>query len=76
MQTHFRRINGTSLANFEGHLAEIMWRNRVGRHEPVPAMLRLMADIYDVHSGIRRTDIPHPLFPTWRNLSKVKGLYY
>ena len=25
---HFRRINGT-IANFEGHLSEIIWRNRV-----------------------------------------------
>ena len=26
-KSHFRKINGTSLANFEVHLAEIIWRN-------------------------------------------------
>jgi len=28
-QDHFRRINGTSPGNFEGHLCEIMWRSWV-----------------------------------------------
>jgi len=28
-KTHFRKISGTKLNQFEGHLAEVMWRNEV-----------------------------------------------
>lgn len=27
LQDHFKRINGTTMSNFEAHLTEILWRN-------------------------------------------------
>lgn len=29
---HFKRMSGTKISQFEGHMAEIMWRNHVKSH--------------------------------------------
>ena len=65
-QLYFRNINGTSVSNFEGHLAEIIWRLNL-TIPPQTAMLHLAQQ----HYGHQRADLPplpYPLFSTWTHV--------
>ncbi len=60
---HFRRINGTSIGNFEGHMAEIMWRNWHKKHT-YEAFFNLLKRYYTLE-GPPHLDFVTPLFPSW-----------
>ena len=62
-------MNGSSLASFESHLAEIIWRNRC-REQIVPAMIKLIKKVYPL-DGPPNLDASWPLFPTWTHLTQV-----
>ena len=63
---HFQRINGTSVNNFEGHLCEVIWRNRVAskRQDVIVEFFNLMRECYSLTKE-RDLLIRHPLFNTW-----------
>ncbi len=60
---HFRHINGTSLGNFEAHLAEIMWRNWNKTHI-YAAFFNLLKTDYTLE-GPPQLDFVTPLFLSW-----------
>jgi len=64
-KAHFRRMNGTKLQQFEGHLCEIMWRwwekgSRIG------SILKLIQLYYPLNTAPRMT-ATFPVFPSWFN---------
>ena len=64
IQQHFRRINGTCLNNFEGHLSEVLWRNWHRGASKVEAAFELIKRVYPLDSE-PLLYAPHPLFETW-----------
>ena len=65
---HFRKINGTKINNFEGHLVEIMFRNWSKEHVTT-AILNLIKQCYNLetkYEGFQRK----PLFETWFHSAK------
>ncbi len=60
---HFRKINGTSLSNFEAHLAEIVWRN-FNAGSIYPSFFQLIQRYYNLQ-GPPNLHFPKPLFSTW-----------
>lgn len=44
-------MNGTSINNFEGHLCEIMWRNRIHKENRFEAFFRLLKEVYHLESA-------------------------
>ena len=64
---HFRKINGTSIQNFEAHLAEIVWRNHISRTSQTiyEAFFDLVSKHYPLDVG-PRLNCPIPLFNTWQ----------
>ena len=44
-------MNGTSINNFEGHLCEIMWRNRVSRQNRYEEFFDLLKSVYHLQSA-------------------------
>ncbi len=60
---HFRKINGTSLANFEAHLAEIIWRNW-HRENLYESFFELVKRYYDLEDE-PRLNFGTPLFTYW-----------
>ena len=66
-KAHFKRIHGTSIANFESHIAEVIWRNfhKGSPGEVYDSYFRLLSDIY-AGVGPARLTAPKPLFPTFQ----------
>ncbi|XP_072180092.1 uncharacterized protein [Diadema setosum] len=64
---HFRKINGTSINNFEGHLSEIIWKNRVivGKENILEAMFSLITTYYTLHRKPSLEVHHEPLFDSW-----------
>ena len=61
---HFRKINGTSVSNFEAHLCEIMWRSH-GRGDNIYRRLfDMILKYYPLHQP-PVLDFPTPVFNTW-----------
>ena len=60
---HFRKLNGTSLTNFEAHLAEIVWRN-FHHHDLYSSFFNLVTRYYNLQ-GPPNLNFPKPLFETW-----------
>ena len=60
---HFRKINGTSLNNFEAHLAEVVWRNW-HRGSVYTSFFELVKRYYTL-DGPPHLEIGSPLFQTW-----------
>ena len=67
---HFRKISGTTLPHFEGHLAEIMWRNYVSTFDKniFQAFFSLLKSVYDLRGKPQYT-YQSPMFPTWSQTS-------
>ena len=61
---HFKRINGTSMNNFEAHLAEIIWRNRVAKKNIVNEFFQLVQRYFPL-DGPHRLACRDPLFDSW-----------
>jgi len=61
----FQKINGTNLANFEAHIAEIMWRNHHKDENIYEAFFNYLRTVYTLHQSPRLT-YPTPLFGTWQ----------
>ncbi|MCG7867879.1 MAG: IS1595 family transposase [Candidatus Thiodiazotropha taylori] len=67
---HFRRMSGTKSAQFEGHLAEVMWRSR--------AKGNIYESFFDMLKTIYALDGPpvfaysrnQPLFDTWDSVAQ------
>jgi len=62
-KTHFKKISGTSLPQFEGHLAEVMWRSEVKGNLYVP-FIDLLKTVYHLNGAPTYTHIT-PLFDSW-----------
>ncbi|XP_071508987.1 uncharacterized protein [Diadema antillarum] len=61
---HFKRINGTSMANFEAHLAEIVWRNRSASKNVFHTFFELVRKCYPLDRP-RQLCCRDPLFDSW-----------
>ena len=59
---HFKRINGTTISNFEGHLMEVMFRNW-NRQSPVSATLERIVKCYNGVDKYER--FAGPFFSSW-----------
>ena len=70
---HFQRINGTSVKNFDGHLCEVIWRNRVAsKHQDIIVeFFNLVRECYSLDKE-RNLLIRQPLFNTQRSSSSRK----
>ena len=62
-KAHFRRINGTKVEQFEGHLCEIMWR-WWHKGSKVTGILNLIQEFYPLDRMPTMT-ATHPVFRTW-----------
>jgi len=62
-KAYFRRMHGTKIAQFEGHLCEIMWRWWEHENKSV-ALLNLIRTYYTLTTDPTMT-ARHPIFPTW-----------
>lgn len=60
---HFKKMSGTKLSQFEGHLAEIMWRSHV-KGNLYNEFFRLLTSVYTLQSAPRYL-YTTPLFDTW-----------
>ena len=61
---HFKRIAGTSLKNFESHLAEVIFRNHMKGQNIYRAFFEYLTTMYNC-VGPARTTVPKNLFDTW-----------
>ncbi|XP_055999056.1 uncharacterized protein LOC130047694 [Ostrea edulis] len=68
---HFRRLVGTKLSQFEGHLAEIMWRS-AERGNVYEAFFNLLRSVYALDGPARYT-YPSPLFNTWEGVPESQS---
>jgi hypothetical protein len=68
---HFRRLVGTKLAQFEGHLAEIMWR-ATERGNIYEEFFRLLKSVYPLDGPAQYT-YPTPLFNTWEGIPESQS---
>jgi len=62
-KTHFRKISGTKLTQFEGHLAEVMWRSQVKANVYGP-FFDLLRSVYTLQGPPTYT-YARPLFDSW-----------
>lgn len=62
---HFRKINGTSLSNFEAHLSEVIWRNHTYREGNIYQSFFDLLKRYYTLTDAPSLDFNTPLFPTW-----------
>ena len=62
-KAHFRRMNGTKIEQFEGHLCEIMWR-WWEKGSKVTGILQLIQQFYPLDGPATMT-ASHPIFNTW-----------
>ena len=62
-KTHFRKISGTKLTKFEGHLAEVMWRCEVKGNLYV-SFFNLLRSVYHLN-GYPTFTYWFPLFDSW-----------
>jgi len=62
-KTHFKKISGTLLPLFEGHLAEVMWRSEVKGNLYVP-FFDLLKTVYHLNGAPTYT-YSTPLFDSW-----------
>jgi len=60
---YFRRMNGTKISQFEGHLCELMWRWWDRRPKP-EAILCLIKEYYTLDAPPQFT-AANPVFSTW-----------
>ena len=70
LQAHFRAINGTSLKNFEGHLAEILWRNWTSPPQRITRYFGLVRTYYTLKEA-PCLSAPKPLFYSWCGREQV-----
>lgn len=65
-KNHFKFIHGTNVRNFEGHLAEILWRNyaSVDDSNIYDSFFKLITDKYTLDSP-PEFNLPAHLFGTW-----------
>jgi hypothetical protein len=63
---HFKKMSGTKGPQFEGHLAEIMWRSQA-KSKMYPAFFDLLKSIYTLQSRPVYM-YTTPLFDTWSGL--------
>ena len=65
-KNHFKVINGTNVRNFEGHIAEILWRNFTATHEVniYESFFQLITATYTLGKPAE-FNIPENLFGTW-----------
>lgn len=68
---HFRRLVGTKLAQFEGHLAEIMWR-QAERGNIYEAFFNLLRSVYPL-DGPPEYTYPTPLFSSWEGIPESQS---
>ncbi|XP_061187524.1 uncharacterized protein LOC133195646 [Saccostrea echinata] len=68
---HFRRLVGTKLSQFEGHLTEIMWRS-AERGNIYEAFFNLLRSVYPLDSPPHYT-YPTPLFNTWEGIPESQS---
>ena len=62
-KTHFKKISGTLLPLFEGHLAKVMWRSEVKGNVYVP-FFDLLKTVYHLNGAPTYT-YSTPLFDSW-----------
>jgi len=62
-KAHFKRINGTKIEQFEGHLCEIIWR-WWHKGSKVTGILNLIQEFYPLDRNPIMT-AGHPVFRTW-----------
>lgn len=68
---HFRRINGTSISNFESHLCEILWRNHMRTENKFGAFFSLLQSVFTLDKPPQYTyTSSSPLFDTWLSSSQ------
>jgi transposase-like protein len=60
---HFKKMSGTKLTQFEGHLAEIMWRSRV-KGRVYQEFFGLLSMVYPLHEPATY-QYTTPLFDSW-----------
>ena len=65
-EDHFRRINGTSQGNFEGHQCEIIWRNHCVGKNICTEFHKILKEVYNLKT---KPVYQHsnPVFDTWNN---------
>ena len=64
---HFRKMSGTKITRFEGHLAEIMWRADV-KLDIYEGFFRHLRSVYTLN-GPPEYHYPTPLFSTWSGMA-------
>ena len=64
---HFRKMSGTKITQFEGHLAEIMWRADV-KLDIYEGFFRHLRSVYTLN-GPPEYHYPTPLFSTWSGMA-------
>ena len=65
IQAHFRKINDTSIALFESHIAEIVWRNWARTESTLLEHFIRLLKTYFPLDGPNQLSAPHPVFPSW-----------
>ncbi|XP_060084565.1 uncharacterized protein LOC132563829 [Ylistrum balloti] len=66
---HFRKINGTSISNFESHLCEILWRNHMRNENKYSAFFHLVQSVFTLDKPPEYL-YTTPLFDTWLTASQ------
>ena len=61
---HFKEIVGTTLQNFNGHLAEVVWRNHHRGSSMLAMFFRLIAATYRVDDDVIDLNLPSNIFST------------
>lgn len=69
---HFRRMSGTKISQFEGHLCEIMWRAET-KSNLYQSFFQSLSTIYTLRGPPVYT-YPTPIFPTWSGLDSAVPL--
>jgi transposase-like protein len=69
---HFRRLSGTKISPFEGHLCEIMWRAEVTENI-YDRFIRYLQSVYNL-SGPPKYTYPTPVFSTWPGLDGTASM--
>ena len=63
-KNHFRKMSGTELSQFEGHLAEVMWRSET-KGRAYTAFFELLQSVYTLEAAAEY-NYTTPLFDSWR----------
>ena len=69
---HFRRMSGTKISQFEGHLCEIMWRTEA-KSNVYERFFGYMNTIYNLNGPPAYT-YPTPIYLTWSGLDSNSQL--